>query len=242
MAQTLRAHRTSIRSDDDGQGLAEYALILALIAIVAVVALIFLGSQVSTILEHRRPLGLDAIAGRPGSRAAGRLRPAARSCPRAPGPRTSAAGPNLADFLAGAWISFRFLLMVLGLWYSRAALGGARVVPPVTPISSGRTNLKRSNRLVLLVGVFLAIVAFVGILVLVEDPEGSIDATRQPTTGPVVVAAVDIPLSTRIQADGRGRTSHGRPGPRCSPGASRTSSQVIGQIARQPVTRAPRSR
>ena len=32
---------------DDGQGLAEYALILALIAIVAIVALIFLGSQVS---------------------------------------------------------------------------------------------------------------------------------------------------------------------------------------------------
>jgi len=34
-----------------GAGLAEYALILALIAIVAIVALIFLGSQVSTILS-----------------------------------------------------------------------------------------------------------------------------------------------------------------------------------------------
>lgn len=34
-----------------GQGLAEYALILALIAIIAIVALIFLGSQVSTILH-----------------------------------------------------------------------------------------------------------------------------------------------------------------------------------------------
>jgi len=31
----------------DGQGLAEYALILALIAIVAIVALIYLGSQIS---------------------------------------------------------------------------------------------------------------------------------------------------------------------------------------------------
>ena len=30
-----------------GQGLAEYALILALVAIVAIIALIFLGSQVS---------------------------------------------------------------------------------------------------------------------------------------------------------------------------------------------------
>jgi Flp pilus assembly pilin Flp len=35
-----------------GQGLAEYALILALIAIVAIVALIFLGSQISTILHN----------------------------------------------------------------------------------------------------------------------------------------------------------------------------------------------
>jgi Flp pilus assembly pilin Flp len=31
----------------DGQGLAEYALILALIAIISIVALIFMGSQVS---------------------------------------------------------------------------------------------------------------------------------------------------------------------------------------------------
>jgi pilus assembly protein Flp/PilA len=37
--------------DEDGQGLAEYALILALIAIVAIVALIFLGGQVSKILS-----------------------------------------------------------------------------------------------------------------------------------------------------------------------------------------------
>lgn len=37
--------------DEDGQGLAEYALILALIAIVAIVALIFLGGQTSKILS-----------------------------------------------------------------------------------------------------------------------------------------------------------------------------------------------
>ena len=41
----------ALRRDEDGQGLAEYALILALIAIVAIVALIFLGNQVSTILS-----------------------------------------------------------------------------------------------------------------------------------------------------------------------------------------------
>ncbi len=41
----------SLHRDEEGQGLAEYALILALIAIVAIIALIFLGSQVSKILS-----------------------------------------------------------------------------------------------------------------------------------------------------------------------------------------------
>jgi len=41
----------ALRRDQDGQGLAEYALILALIAIVAIIALIFLGTQVSGILS-----------------------------------------------------------------------------------------------------------------------------------------------------------------------------------------------
>jgi pilus assembly protein Flp/PilA len=39
------------REDEDGQGLAEYALILALIAIVAIVALLFLGGAISKILS-----------------------------------------------------------------------------------------------------------------------------------------------------------------------------------------------
>ena len=38
--------------DEEGQGLAEYALILALIAIVAIVALIFLGGAISDILNN----------------------------------------------------------------------------------------------------------------------------------------------------------------------------------------------
>ena len=37
--------------DEEGQGLAEYALILALIAILAIIALIFLGGQVSKVLS-----------------------------------------------------------------------------------------------------------------------------------------------------------------------------------------------
>jgi len=39
--------RFTDRDDENGQGLAEYALILALIAVIAIVALFFLGSQVS---------------------------------------------------------------------------------------------------------------------------------------------------------------------------------------------------
>ena len=42
----------ALNPDDDGQGLAEYALVLALIAVVAIVALIFLGGQVKTILSN----------------------------------------------------------------------------------------------------------------------------------------------------------------------------------------------
>jgi pilus assembly protein Flp/PilA len=40
-----------IENDEDGQGLAEYALILALIAIVAIAALLFLGGQIGKILS-----------------------------------------------------------------------------------------------------------------------------------------------------------------------------------------------
>ncbi|MCI0582572.1 MAG: Flp family type IVb pilin [Chloroflexi bacterium] len=42
---------SSFNREENGQGLAEYALILALIAIVAILALLFLGSQISSILS-----------------------------------------------------------------------------------------------------------------------------------------------------------------------------------------------
>ena len=50
MAST-NAFIASIGRKDDGQGLAEYALILALIAIIAIVALVFLGGATSKILS-----------------------------------------------------------------------------------------------------------------------------------------------------------------------------------------------
>ena len=44
-----------IRLDhEDGQGLAEYALILALIAVISIVALIFMGSQIIDTVEPLR--------------------------------------------------------------------------------------------------------------------------------------------------------------------------------------------
>jgi pilus assembly protein Flp/PilA len=43
----LRAHLDRFLPQDGGQGLAEYALILALIAVVAIAALLFMGTQVS---------------------------------------------------------------------------------------------------------------------------------------------------------------------------------------------------
>ena len=42
---------STVLDREEGQGLAEYALILALIAVVAIGALIFLGGQVQSILN-----------------------------------------------------------------------------------------------------------------------------------------------------------------------------------------------
>jgi pilus assembly protein Flp/PilA len=47
IARRLVQRLKQLYRDTGGQGLAEYALILALIAIVSIVALLFMGSQVS---------------------------------------------------------------------------------------------------------------------------------------------------------------------------------------------------
>jgi Flp pilus assembly protein CpaB len=94
--------------------------------------------------------------------------------------------------------------------------------------------LKRSNRLVLLIGVFLAVVAFVAVLLLLQQPAGQSGQNVAPTTGTVVVAKSDIPLSTRISAD-QVETKE-VPLNAVGAGAFADVSQVIGQIARQPVT------
>jgi pilus assembly protein Flp/PilA len=47
LKQKLVRKLRAFQRDVDGQGLAEYALILALIAVLAIVSLLFLGGQVS---------------------------------------------------------------------------------------------------------------------------------------------------------------------------------------------------
>jgi pilus assembly protein CpaB len=91
--------------------------------------------------------------------------------------------------------------------------------------------LKRSNRLVLLVGVFLAVVAFVGIIVLGQSNGGGPEKT--PTDGPVVVATADIPLSTRIRQDQVSTKTV--PLTAITAGAFTDPSQVIGKVVREPV-------
>ena len=111
-----------------------------------------------------------------------------------------------------------------------------KVVTPVTSDTghhaSGESKLEALNRLVLLVGVFLAVVAFVGILLLVRSPQGDV-VEQVPTTGPVVVASVDIPLSSRIREDQVTTTVIALDA--ISPGAFKDPSQVIGQVVRQAV-------
>ena len=91
--------------------------------------------------------------------------------------------------------------------------------------------MKRSNRLVLLVGVFLAIVAFVGVLLLSNQTPSS---SAPPTELPTVVAATDIPLGTRITADQVTIATKAVAGR--DPDAFGDVSQVIGKIVREPVT------
>ena len=52
MAALITWLSAAVRRDEEGQGLAEYALILALIAIVVIGAVIFLGTQVNTIMSN----------------------------------------------------------------------------------------------------------------------------------------------------------------------------------------------
>jgi Flp pilus assembly protein CpaB len=62
--------------------------------------------------------------------------------------------------------------------------------------------LKKSNRLILLVGIVLAAVAFIAIVFLFSSPQGNNQGNNAPPTElPTVIAAVDIPLGTQVRND-----------------------------------------
>ena len=62
--------------------------------------------------------------------------------------------------------------------------------------------MKRSNRLILLIGVLLAAVAFVGVIMISSTPGGGGQATPTPppTTAKVVEAKLDLPAGTKLTA------------------------------------------
>ena len=60
--------------------------------------------------------------------------------------------------------------------------------------------MKRSNRVVILVGVLLAILAFVAIVILLNNRPAA-DTTTEPTTATVLVAIAEIPPDTDVTAD-----------------------------------------
>ena len=63
--------------------------------------------------------------------------------------------------------------------------------------------MKRSNRLILLIGLFLAVVAFVGVILLTGNSSGSGGTpgpSASPTTAKVVKATVDIAAGTNVTA------------------------------------------
>ncbi len=93
--------------------------------------------------------------------------------------------------------------------------------------------MKRSNRLVLLIGVFLAAVAFVLVVVLVGGGgtgSGSAESSAPPAKIPTVVAARDIALGVAITAD-MVKTQDLAPDLRL-PGSFGDVSQVVNSVAR----------
>jgi len=98
--------------------------------------------------------------------------------------------------------------------------------------------LKRTNRLVLLIGVFLAVVAFVLIVILLSGGNNGGDGggarVTPPPDLPTVIATQDIPLGATI-TEGMLTTETMAQTARL-PGAFEATSQAVGQVVRVPVT------
>jgi pilus assembly protein CpaB len=94
--------------------------------------------------------------------------------------------------------------------------------------------LKRSNRLVLLIGVFLAVVAFVLIVILLGGPPNKNNATASAAPITTVIAAQDIPLGATLTTQML-KTQEFKPSDR-KPGAFGDPSQIVGQVVRRKIT------
>jgi Flp pilus assembly protein CpaB len=108
------------------------------------------------------------------------------------------------------------------------------VVPPVTRI--GRGQLKRSNRLFMLVGIILAGVAFVLVMLMMGRPS---QPSGQPQTGGgdlnVVAAKTDVQLGEALTADNLTTKKISGADP-LAVTAYRDVKQVEGLVVRRPVT------
>jgi pilus assembly protein CpaB len=97
--------------------------------------------------------------------------------------------------------------------------------------------LKRSNRLVLLVGVFLAVVAFVAIVLTMGNTGGPSGGTAVPTAAtilPAVIAIKDIPLGATVTEDML-TTQDLKVDTERKPTAFSSTKLVVGSIARQKI-------
>ena len=94
--------------------------------------------------------------------------------------------------------------------------------------------MKRSNRLVLLIGVFLAIAAFVGIVILLGGDGPPTQPTASAANLKTVVAAQDIPLGATL-TEGMLTTADFKAADRKA-GAIGEPSQIVGQKVRRPIT------
>jgi Flp pilus assembly protein CpaB len=95
--------------------------------------------------------------------------------------------------------------------------------------------LKRSNRLVLLVGVFLAVIAFVGIALLLGGQTNNTPTTVVPTVLPTVIATRDIPLGVTITADML-KVEDRKIDTERKTTAYTSAELVIGNVTRRPIT------
>ena len=94
--------------------------------------------------------------------------------------------------------------------------------------------MKRSNRLVLLIGVFLAVIAFVGIALLLSSTNKTTEPSNLPPKElPTVLAVRDIPLGVVVTADMLDVQS--RPIDQRKTSAFTSKELIIGQVARRPI-------